>query len=406
MASTVGKMAREIEQSIPPSVQHSLIIPEIDRFRSFVFPNNIRKYRKARRMDSLLQLSQHIESTTYIRLSKIERGEIFARPEEMKNIAAVLGVDVDLLFLDIDDPLFDIANWAADHMGPGGVDDAADTLAVLLAAAMRARRARDEELTIAVLERDYGIAPVILSRIENAFKSFDRWSPSIQDALFRLFEVADADGLTAYLHSAYADGDLDAVLPLIANPADRITKSRNKIRSLRAEVATPAPLVRRRRERERAAAASDNLPPADARFAAPTPPNVERKTARTASTAMLKLAPVYGEPLHDGLIARRATGEEIEVPRNAGLRTYGLRIFRSSLGPGLPSRSILIVDPDRFPASGSLAVVRETDGLRVLSVTTDRQGRMIGFSEHPAREIALDELDPKDVATVIAAQFE
>ena len=43
----------------------------------------------------------------------------------------------------------------------------------MLAAALRARRAADDTLTITALEVDYGIAPVILSRIENAYKPFD-----------------------------------------------------------------------------------------------------------------------------------------------------------------------------------------------------------------------------------------
>jgi hypothetical protein len=389
-------MARITDDSVQESVTSGASLPVIDRYRSFIFPNNIRKYRKARGIDSLLQLSQHIDSTTYIRLSKIERGEIFARPEEMRNIAAALNVDVDLLFLDIDDPDFDIASWAADHMPPSGVDEAGDTLAVLLAAAMRARRAQDDALTIAVLERDYGLAPVILSRIENAFKTLDRWSPSIQEALFRLFQVRDAEALTHYLHAAHVDGDYDAVLPLIANPQDRITKTRAKIRSLRAELAAPASSPRRRRESPpvgRLAATIAPLPSDAALIPAPSP-------------VMRRLVPIYGALLPDGLIEWRDTGDQIEVPQHAGPRSYGLRIFRSSLGPGLPGRSVLIVDPDCFPASGSLAVIREAEGLRLLAVTTDRQGHVIGFSEHPSREIALDDLDPKLVATVIAAQFE
>jgi len=51
-------------------------------------------------------------------------------------------------------------------------------------------------------------------------------------------------------------------------------------------------------------------------------------------------------------------------------------------------------------------VVTEAEGLRVLSVTLDRHGRMLGYSENPDLEVAIDELDPANLATVLAAVFE
>ena len=57
-------------------------------------------------------------------------------------------------------------------------------------------------------------------------------------------------------------------------------------------------------------------------------------------------------------------------------------------------------------ADGGLAVLREPEGLRLVIVTFDRQGRMIGYSLHPEREILLDERDPAEVAMVIAALFD
>lgn len=399
-------MAKVTATSVPKleKIQDAKQFPEMDRYRFFIFPNNIRKFRKARGLDSLLQLSQQISSTTYIRLSKIERGEIFARPDELRSIADTLKVDVEDLLLDIDDPIFDIAAWAEDYMSANGADDEADNQAILLAAAMRARRARDEALTIAVLEQDYGIAPVILSRIENAFKSLDRWSPAIQQSLFRLFDVADAAALVAHVAALHAGGQLDAHLPLIANPAERIAKTRAKTRKLRAELASPDPHLRRRRDRLRSA---DMTLPATAT----TPSGGQSPAAMAAPPALTPVAtrrmvPLYGAPLPDGLIAPLDTGEQIEVNHAAGPRTYALRICRPTLGPGMPGRAIAIVDPDRFPSAGSLAVVREPKGLRLLAVMADRQGQMIGFSEHPNYEVALDALNPQDVATVLSAMLE
>ena len=120
----------------------------------------------------------------------------------------------------------------------------------------------------------------------------------------------------------------------------------------------------------------------------------------------MRLVPVFGSPLPDGLIARTPGGTHVEAPRSAGPRAYGLRLGRPTLGAGLPGRSTLIVDPDRFPSAGGLAVVSSAEGLRVLSVALDRHGHMLGYSENPDIEVALDRIDPADLATVVAAVFE
>lgn len=373
----------------------------IDFYRAFVFPNNIRKYRHDKNIGTLLQLAQHIPSITYIRLSKIERGEIFPRSDEVARIAAFLDVDPSQLLIDIDEPGFDIASWAIQFQDPAGIDPVTDSMAVLLAAALRARRAADNKLSIAAIETDYGIAPVILSRLENAYKPIERWNEDIRQALYRLFRVADAGGLQAYLAAAHTSGALSATLPLVANPETRRAKTRAKVAALRAELdrqPSNAPPPSRRKA---------SLPLLDCSVA-PT----EKAAARVldaihaSESATVRLVPVFGAPLNDGLIARIATGEQVEAPRNAGPRAYGLRICRPTLGSGLPGRSIVVVDPDRFPSAGGLAVVQEAAGLRLLSITFDRQGRMLGYSEHPDREIVIDDIEATDVATVLSAQFE
>lgn len=379
------------------------IIGGIDTFQSCIFPNNIREYRKQKNIGSLLQLAQKIESITYIRLSKIERGEIFARADELKEIGAALRVDPARLLIDIEDGDFNIADWAAEFHAPESIDLKANSLAVLLAAALRASRTSEGSLTIAALEMDFGIAPVILSRLENAYKSLDRWSTDIQQALFRLFGVTDADELERHLVEKHANGDLDATIPLVANPETRIAKTRARVLALREELAGQLPAAQPQRRGKAAQPLRENI-----RFATGTAPLADDilDAIHASDSATVRLVPVFGAPLSDGLIGRIATGEQVEAPRNAGPHAYGLRICRPTLGSGLPGRSIIVVDPDRFPSAGGLAVMREEKGLRLLSITFDRQGRMLGYSEHPDREIAIDEIPPEDIATVLSAQFE
>ncbi|MDF2637927.1 MAG: family transcriptional regulator [Novosphingobium lindaniclasticum] len=393
---------------------------EIDAYRTLVFPNRIRKFRKQLNIGSLLELSEKLPAITYIRLSKIERGEIFARAGELRDIAGALGIDAEELLIDIDDADFDIAAWADPLHGGDRTDPEAERFAVLLAAALRRRRAADDTLTIAALEQEYGIAPVILSRIENALKPFERWNEEIRTSLRRLFAASDDAELFAIVNDAHMRGDLDAVLPMVANPQLRITKSRNRIAALRNELSaapredleSPAPTGTgglRAAPGERGASRRTALerPLLDqplGKRAAPSPAVSAEEIA--AQHAPLHLVPVYGSPLPDGLIARTPAGTQVEAPRSSGPRTYGLRLGRPTLGAGLPGRSILLVDPDRFPSAGGLAVVTEEQGLRVLSVTLDRQGRMLGYSENPDLEIAIDEIDPVNLGTVVAALFE
>lgn len=377
----------------------------IDYHRTLVFPNRIRKFRKQLNIGSLLELSDRLSGITYIRLSKIERGEIFARADELRDLGRALGVDPVELLIDVDAPGFDIAAWAEPLHGPAPADPEGELRAVLLAAALRARRGGDPALTIAVLEGEYGIAPVVLSRIENALKPLERWNEDVRAALRRLFGAADDAALLAEVEGLHAAGHLDAVLPLVANPELRLAKSRTRIAELRAEL------------RAEPSAALKNEPTGAAPEApAPVPTSkveAQHGAAPAASSgdhAALRLLPVFGTPLPDGLIALTPTGAEVEAPRGAGPRAYGLRLGRPTLGAGLPGRATLVVDPDRYPATGGLAVVREArdggEALRVLSVTADRHGRMLGYSESPDVEVILDTLAPADIAAVLSAVFE
>lgn len=304
---------------------------EIDAWRNLVFPNEIRKFRKQRNIGSLLELAEQIPDLTYIRLSKIERGEVFARTAELRAIAAALHVAPADLLIDIDKPAFDIGNWAEPIVGSDHVDPESDRIAVLIAAAVRARRAADDALTISVLEEEYGIAPVILSRIENAHKPFDRWNDDVRKALRRLLGAKDDSALIAEVAALHADGKLDDMLPLVANPRSRIAKTRARIAALRKELAAtedsatdtgadtasprpaapPAPRTVSAGSREplETAVLEGPVPVLDAATPAVLPA-AEAPAPAPASkghSTTVRLVPVYGSALPDGLLARRRT---------------------------------------------------------------------------------------------------
>lgn len=373
-------------------------VAEIDRYRSIVFPNRIRDQRKRHGYATLLALAAELPDLAYVRLSKIERGEVVAKVDELRRVAAVLEVEPDALLLDVDAPDFDISRWAVELQGWTPEEIEEDRFAVLLAAAIRARRDADRSLSIAQVERRYGLAPVILSRLENAYKPLARWNAQAVRAVCDMLGAPDVAALRDQIHRAHEQGLFDRYIPAIAGVAVRQDKTRARISALRQQL-QGAP------------------PPSPSARAAPSRLAIVRTTDHDADPAVLaaihatdavtvRLAPVFGAPLPDGLIDRVALGRWVEVPRHGGENSYGLRVCRATLGAALPAHATAIVDPDRFPSAGGLAVLRDAGGLRLVIVTFDRQGRMIGYSLQPECEILLDERDPAEVETVIGVVFD
>ncbi|WP_448661407.1 helix-turn-helix domain-containing protein [Sphingomonas sp. CJ20] len=365
----------------------------VDPYRAHVFPNRMREQRRRLGYPKLLRLSAEIPEIPYVRLSKIERGEVVARPDELRRIGAALGIAATDLLLDIDAPGFDIADWARPFSEGELVDLEEERFAVLLGAALRARRTSDPTLTIAAVERDFGLPPVNLSRIENAQKPFGRWNAATRQALYRLFDVAGEHALRALVEARHAQGVLEPFLSGIADPAMRHARSSARIAELAQAIRSDTPLER--------AAPAVPPPPAVADVApqAPTVPLLP------VSSATLRMVPVRGAPLPNGLIADSATDDQVEAPTAAGPRSFGLKVCRATLGAGLPAQATVIADPDRFPAPGGLVALREAEGWRLLSVGSSRDGRMIGYSSNPDIEVPLDDCDPARLAAVVGASF-
>jgi len=359
-----------------------------DPFRAVIFPNRVREQRQRAGFPKLMALAGAIPAIPYIRLSKIERGEVVARADELVRIAERLGIAPNTLLLDVDAAGFDLAAWAEPFM-----DDAVDTdeerFAVMVAAALRVRRQGDRSLTLAVLDDRFGLPPVLVSRLENAQKPFGRWNTATRDAVCRLLGAADEGALRRAVVDQYRDGKLDAFVDGIADPAARLARTRERIAALAAElVGTLSP-------QQEAPAMPEQSPIA----AAP------ERTAPPAESTSRRMLTVFGAPLPDGLIAATPTSEQIEAPAAAGSRAFALRVCRATLGGGLPAHATVVVDPERFPAPGGLAAVREGAGYRLLAITQDRHGVTQGYSVSPDMDVSIDALDPADVAAVIAASF-
>lgn len=359
----------------------------VDRYRAFVFPNRIREQRRQHGFPKLMALSERLAEIPYIRLSKIERGEVVARASELRRIARVLDIEPTDLLIDVTASEFDTAIWAEPFKDSRPSPYEEERFAVMLAAALRVLRSGDPGLTIAALDKDYGLPPVILSRLENAYKTFDRWNADTVGAVCTLFGAANEATLRAQVNDRYHRGELDAYVGQITNPSDRIARSREAIETLRRELTATGRADLQSLQGD----------------AAVTPVPVPRAAVTGGSSG--RHLTVLGTPLPGGLIAAVPTGVQVPAPFQAGPNAFSLRVCRATLGVGLPANAIVIVDPDRAPTAGSLAAIRSPDGYRLVSVTFDRAGATKGYSVTPELEVDIDALDPADVHAVIAAVF-
>lgn len=350
--------------------------PIVDPWRAVIFPNRIREHRLAHGRLKLLTFASGLPDIPYIRLSKIERGEVTARADELVRIAAAIGVAPADLLLDVDAPGFDIAEWFAPFAEGAVADDPAEArMALLVAGAMRRLREGNPRLTAPVLEAEFAIPPVTLSRIENAQKGLARWNANTVGALCRLFDVADETALRDMVEEQQRAGALGHYFGSIAGPAARLDRTRQRIAALRVE-----------------------LKDAGTRAVAALP-----GTTTTATSG--RMVPVHGASLGEGLLSLTKTSARIEAPALAGPRAFGVRVCRATLGGGLPGQSTVIVDPDRYPQAGGLALVRDGVGYRIVAIALDRTGAMIGYADFPPFEVPVDTLAPAEIAAVVAAIY-
>lgn len=349
----------------------------IDPCKSFVFPNRLRDERRKAGFVNLLRFAAIVPEIPYIRLSKIERGEVFARAGELRRIAEALGIAPTTLLIDVDALGFDLGRWASQFDDGRPIDAKQERFAILLGAALRARRVADDALSIASIERDFGLAPVNLSRVENAAKPFSRWNAAIQSSILKIFGMPDEAALRDHVEFRYHTGALASVLDDLANPAHRLARTRSRIAELRAELADECV----------------------------TGLHASRQPRAAVSSPIAQHLPVYGSPGSDGLIAFTPTATTVRAMGEVSPGSFALNVCRATLGGGLPAGAVVIVDPAKRPVPGSVAVVREGENYRLLIVSIDKTGALVGYSTNPDREVALDDLAADKVAGITGAIY-
>ena len=329
--------------------------------RSVVFPNRIRKMRKAdgyRTLQAFLDV--RLLNLTYDRLAKIERGEVVPAADELKEIARALETDVGRLLVDQNDPMFDRERWAREHIESRLAHRGGGIEAMKLGAALRVRRQSLGHATTDM--KAFGLSAATVSRIENADRPIQRWDAATQQAIARVFGVdgpREVSRVRQFVDKMYRTGQLDETLRSLFSAEAIRERNDRRMRSLLTQLDDPE--------------AKDILVRMDSR-----------------------LTPVLtGEAGEDGLMEMRYSGRLTALPENAPRASIAVEVVSEPLGPGLPSGWILIAGPAASIEDGDVVVVLFDNGRtgRILAVR-DTGDSFEGFSIRPRFTMALDELPP------------
>lgn len=327
------------------------------------FPNRIRELRRTRGFHRLRSLAEAVPFIPYIRLSRLERGESFARPDELRGIAAALSVAPTALLPDLATTLATAAGRSGRQVSTGEAD-APRKLAASI------RLVRKGRWTVSEMHRRFHLPPVILARLEAGSRPLERWNDATRDALRRLFEVADDAALTATVEYRFAAGELAEELALLDDQGPQMARRSRRMAALRAE-----------------------LDEQKVSLSAPLPGEPRQLQ-------------VVGSPLPGGLVAPTPVGGlAVEPPRRAGPNAFALRVCAPTLGLGLPAHAVVIADPDVPALPGGIAVLRVGVGYRILALGFGRGGTVRGLTVAPPLDVPFDGLDPADLSAVIAVVF-
>jgi hypothetical protein len=327
------------------------------------FPNRIRELRRARGFYRLRTLAEAVPSIPYIRLSRLERGESFARPDEIRSIAAALSVPATDLLPDPAMPPATVAGIGA----PLAIIGEPDTPRKLAAAIRLLRKGR---WTVSELHRRFHVPPVILARLEAGSRPLERWNDATRDALRRMFQVTDDAALVDLIKHKFASGELAEELAALNDPGPRTARRSRRMAALRRELGG---------DKVAMGARIDGEP---------------------------RQLQVVGSPLAGSIIAPTPVGGlAVDAPRRAGPSAFALRVCAPTLGLGLPSHAVVIADPDVPALPGGIAVLKVGGGYRIMALGFGRGGAVRGLTVAPPLDIPFDGLDPADLSAVIAVVF-
>ena len=130
-------------------------------------------------------------------------------------------------------------------------------------------------------------------------------------------------------------------------------------------------------------------------------------SAFTATTQDTMKISVYGVAAKDGDILVDFSTETKKVQRPSQLynkkEAYGLNLCTRRLGSLLPTRSVLLVDPQDVVSVGDIAVYYPSENsAKVISIREDENGMLYGMRWNPDEKITINNSDLNSLHKVVA----
>lgn len=301
----------------------SNVLEENGVVRSTVFPNRLRDIRREKEFESLIDFHKTMSDITYSRLAKIERGQIFPRPDELIAIAEALDVDPEDLLIDVTDPSFDREAWAREHVEASLNYRGGAMADMRIGAALRIRR---HELGRSTTDmKEFGLPAATVSRIENADRPFSRWSEDIVEGVRRVFGVTSQAGMTRKINAYEKDGSLhDMMFELFSTDSIRARQAGPFAQIAAAIPGDKGKQIARAVEIDAISGANDLA-------------DVDDAMSKLATTSVFE-----GVSLSDGSMALRPTQDTVK--RKGGNKAIAIRADRQILGP-IDKNSVMVFEP-------------------------------------------------------------
>lgn len=360
--------AKVLEQSQVPVVENGIV-------RSTVFPNNLRQLRRDAGYEKLKDFLRvtGLKDVNYTRLAKIERGQIFPRPQEVMALAEALSIDPMDIFIDTVNEDFDRDAWAREHIEASLTFRGGSRADMRIGAAVRIRR-RELGLSTTDLSR-FKLPAATASRIENAERPYNRWTPKVHKSVVKLMGGSSMRDVGLKISEYEKNGILDETMAELFSPQSLDQRQNTsllalvrKIPGARAE-AFASKLERVMAERGQA----EGVRSSQVLFGEAGPDIFSKE----------KKMPIMEGKTSDGWTLLNETDETFT--RNFENPGIAFKLDKPVLGMGIPLNALLVFELiDRSEVAGNM-VLALIDGPRVRVVSARTYGR--GFK--------LEQADPE-----------
>ncbi len=357
--------ANLVDQSQIPVVESGIV-------RTTVFPNKLRQMRREAGYEMLTDFVREtgLEQINYTRLAKIERGQIFPRPDEVLAIAKALKVEPMDFFIDTVDKDFDRERWAREHIEASLTFRGGARADMRIGAALRQRR-RDLGLSTTDLKKKFGMPSATASRIENAERPFFRWPDKIRKSAAKIMGGTSARDIARKVEAYEEDGSLNRVMAeLFSEHSLNVRHNTALLMLVRKLPGKRAEKFADRLEKMMAEKGQDEWVLDASVIAMPEGPDIFSEG---------KKMPILGGKTNNGWTHLSETGDTFT--RSFDRPGIAFSLDKPVLGPGIPASALLVfelIDKSEIKGEMILALV---EGTRVRVVSARPAGRGFKLSQ-------------------------